>query len=156
MDLDSQNTDDYHVVFISRRLDVSNICGDTTRWWPLWYEYKNDETNIPFCGVRILFDLKRKPDPSKYIILTDSVHKTDASYYLHGPLNFNLYSDVLITKQNISITHWEYISTGCHTFSIVPPNLPTLTAVKGLNKKQKNELNPNYTSTRKYIQSYCL
>ena len=35
LNLDSQNTDDYHVTFISRQRDDSHLCNDTTRWWPL-------------------------------------------------------------------------------------------------------------------------
>ena len=39
LNLDSQNTDDYHVTFISRQRDDSHLCNDTARWCPLWSEY---------------------------------------------------------------------------------------------------------------------
>jgi len=39
LNLDSQNTGDYHVTFISRHPDDSNLCDDTARWWPLWHKY---------------------------------------------------------------------------------------------------------------------
>ena len=35
LDSYSQNTGDYHVTFIFRRLDYNHSCYDTTRWWPL-------------------------------------------------------------------------------------------------------------------------
>ena len=51
LDLDSKNPGDYHVTFISRHLDDSHFCDDTARWWPLWYEYKNDKNNVPIYGL---------------------------------------------------------------------------------------------------------
>ena len=78
----------------------------------------------------MLFGPKRKPGPSKYIIWTDSVRLTDSSYYLHDPLNFDSYSEIIITKK-----HCGHILTVCNTFSIIPSILSTLTDVKGSNKK---------------------
>ena len=37
------NAGDYYVTSISRHPDDSHLCDDTTRWWPLWHEYKNDK-----------------------------------------------------------------------------------------------------------------
>ena len=91
----------------------------------------------PLYGARILCGSKRKPDPSKYILWTNSIHLTDSSCYLHGPFNFDAHSNVIIAKQYIALTHWEYILTDCHTFSIVLPILSTLTIVKCSNKKRK-------------------
>ena len=89
LNLDSKHTGDYHVTFIFRHPDVSHLCDDTDRWWPLWHEYKNDVNNVPLYGARMLFGPKRKLDLSKYILWTDSVHLTDSSCYLHGPFNFD-------------------------------------------------------------------
>ena len=85
----------------------------------------------------MLFGPKRKPDLSKYILWTDSVHLTDSSCYLHGPFKFDSYSDVITATQNIALTHWEFLRTICHSSSIVPPILSTLTTVKGSTKKRK-------------------
>ena len=85
----------------------------------------------------MLFGPKRKPDSSKYILWSDSVHLTDFSCYLHGSFNFDSYSDVIIAKQHIALTHWKYCLTFFHTFSIVPPILSILTAIKGSTKKRK-------------------
>ena len=59
----------------------------------------------------MIFGPKRKIDPSKYILWTHAVHLTNPSCYLHGPFNFDSYSDVIIAKQHIALTHWEYILT---------------------------------------------
>ena len=136
------NTGDYHVIFISRHPDDNYLCDDTARCWPLWHEYKNDENNVPLYGARIPFDPKRKLYSSKCILWTDSVHLTDSSCYLHGPFNFDSHSDVIITKYHITLTHWEYLLTICHAFSIVPPILSTLTTVKSSTKKRKKRTYP--------------
>ena len=70
----------------------------------------------------------------KYILWIDSIYVTDPSCYLHSPFNFDLYSDIIIVKQYLTLTHWEYLLTICTTFIIVPPILSTLTDVKGSNK----------------------
>jgi len=85
----------------------------------------------------MLFGPKCKPDLRKYILWTDSVHLTDSSCYLHGPFNFDSNSDVITTKQHIVLTHWEFLLTICHSFSIVPLILSTLIAIKGSTKKCK-------------------
>ena len=72
LDLDSKNTGDFHFTFISRHPFDSHLCDNTTRWWSLWHEYKNNKNNVPIYGARMLFDPKRKPDPSKYSLWTDS------------------------------------------------------------------------------------
>ena len=43
----------------------------------LVYEYTNNSDNVSVYGSRILLGQKRKPDPSKYIRWTDSIHLTD-------------------------------------------------------------------------------
>ena len=49
----------------------------------------------------MLFGPKRKPDPSEYILWTDSVHLTYSSCYLHSPFDFDSYSDIIIAKQHL-------------------------------------------------------
>ena len=90
----------------------------------------------------ILFGPTHKLDPIKYILWTDSVRLTDSSSYSHGSFNFDSHTDMFTAKQHISLTHWEYTLTICHTFSIVPPILCTLTVVKGFTKKRKKRSLP--------------
>ena len=115
----------------------SHLCDDNTRWWSLCHKYKDVENNVLTYDARVLFGPKRKPDPSKYIIWNFSVHLTDYSYYLHGSFNFDSHSSIIIAKQHIALTHWEYILTVCNIFSIVSPILSILTDVKVSNKKRK-------------------
>ena len=89
----------------------------------------------------MLFGPKRKPDSSKYILWNDSVYSIYSSCYLHGLFNFDSYLDIIIVKQQIALTHWEYIQTVYNNFSIVPPIFSTLTDVKVSNKKRKTILN---------------
>ena len=105
--------------------------------YALWHEYKNDRNNFPIYGDRLLFDPKRKPDPNKYILRTDSVHLTDISCYLHGPFNFDSHSDIITAKQHVASTHWEYHLTICNTFGIVSPILSTITNIKVSTKKRR-------------------
>ena len=130
------------IFFAAFHLDDSHLCDDTARWWPLWHEYKNDKNNFHLYDTRILFGPKRKPYPRTYILWTDFVHLTDSSYYLHDSFNFNSHSDVITAKQHIALTHWEYHLTICHTFSIVPPILSTLTVIKGSTIKRKKRTYP--------------
>ena len=129
LNLDSKHTGYYRVTFISRYPDDSLLCDDTTCWWSLWHEYKNDENNVPLYGTRILFGPKRKPDLSKYILWIDYVLLIDSSCYLHDPFNFDSYSDVITAKQHVALAYWGFLLTIFHSFSIVPPILSTLTAV---------------------------
>lgn len=131
MNLDSKHTGDYYVTFISRHPDDSHLCNQTARWWPLWHEYKKNVNNVPLYGARMLFGPKRKQDLRKYILWTDS------SCYLHGSFNFDSHSDVITGKQHIVLTNWRFLLTICHSFSIVPPILSILTAIKGSTKKRK-------------------
>ena len=130
-----------HVTFISRPDDIY-LCDDITRWWYLWHEYKKDEDNVPLYGARMLFGPKRKQDINKYILWTDSIHLTDSSCYLHSTFNFDSHSDVITAEQHISLTHWEFLLTICHSFSIVPLILSTLTTGKGPTKKRKRRPYP--------------
>ena len=115
-----------------------------TRWCPLWYEYKKNRNNVLIYGDRMLFGPKRKPDPNKYILRTDSVHLTDTSCYLNGTFNFDSHSDIITAKQHVALTHWEYLLTVCSTLGIVSPILSTL---------GKSKLNPNYTTKRNYTRN---
>ena len=105
--MDSKSTGNYHVTFISRHPKNNDLCDETTRWWPLCHEYKNDKNNLPIYGARMLFGPKRKPDSNKYILWTDSVPLTDLSCYLLGPFNFDSHSDIITTNQHVALTHWE-------------------------------------------------
>ena len=71
----------------------------------------------------MLFDPKRKPDPSKYILWIGSVHLTESSCYLHSSFIFGSHFDVITAKQHFALTHRKYLLTIWHTFSIVPPML---------------------------------
>ena len=68
LNMDSKSTGDYHVTFISRHPNDNDLCDETVRWWPLWYEYKNDKNNVPTYDARMLFGPKRKQNSNKYII----------------------------------------------------------------------------------------
>ena len=136
--MNSKETGDYHVTFISRHPKVIHLCDDMDRWWSLWHGDKTDRNNVPIYGARILFGPKRKPDPNKYILWTDSVHLTDPSCYLNVPFNFDSHSDVITAKQHVTLTHWEYLLTVCNTLGVVSPILSTLTDVKASTKKRKN------------------
>ena len=75
----------------------------------------------------MLFGPKRKPNPIKYILWTDSIYLIDPSCYSHGPFNFDSQSDIITTKQHVAFTHWEYPLPVCNTLSIVCPfYLPSL------------------------------
>ena len=82
--MNSLLTGDYHVTFLSR-----HPTDNGSLWWFDWHEYYLDESNIPVYDARMLFSPRRKPDLTKYILWTDSVHLTDTSCFLHGPFNFD-------------------------------------------------------------------
>ena len=96
---------------------------------------------------------KRKPDPIKYILWTDSIHSTDPSCYLHGSFNFTSYSDIITSKQHVALTHWEYVLTVCNTLSFFSPFYLLSLMCKYLLRSVKDKLEPNYTSIRNYIQN---
>ena len=85
----------------------------------------------------MLFGPKRKLDPTKYILWTDSIHLTEPSCYLYGPFNFDPHSDIITPKQHVALTHWEYTLTVCNTFGIVSPILSTITDMKVSTKKRR-------------------
>ena len=123
--------------------------------------WQTKNTTIQLIDARMMLGPKRKPNTSKYIIWTGSVRLTDSSSYLHGPFNFGSTSNVITAKQNVVLTHWEYCLTACHTFSIVPSILSTLTAVKRSTKKQKKRTYPQlhyytqiHTSYSQYSYTY--
>ena len=75
--MNSLRTGDYHVTFISRHPAIEHICDDVSRWWSEWLEYYVDNSNIPVYSSRMILSPKRKPDLTKYISWTDTVHLTD-------------------------------------------------------------------------------
>ena len=72
--MDSLRTGDYHVTFLSRHPADKHLCDDNARCWHEWYEYYLDDEDVPVYGARIHFSPKRKPDQTKYMLMTDSVH----------------------------------------------------------------------------------
>ena len=103
--IDSKHAGDYHSMFIPWCLDDSHLCDETTRWWLLWHEYTNNKSNVPIYDARMLCGPKRKPDPNKYILWTDSIDLTDPSSYLYSTFHFNSRSHMV--RQYIKLTHWE-------------------------------------------------
>ena len=127
LQLDPETTGDYNGTFLSRHPSDNNLFNDEARWWPLWYEYVLDKDDVPVYGARILLGPTRKPDLTKYILWTDSIHLTDPSCFLHGPFDFDARPDVIKPKQYVALTHWEFLLTCCSILSIVPPTLSILT-----------------------------
>ena len=76
----------------------------------------------------MLFSPKRKPNPKKYMLWSDSVHLTDSKYFIHGLFNYDAHADIIQPKQRVALTHWEFLPSFCSQFSIVPPTLFPLTA----------------------------
>ena len=111
---------------------------DKARWWPEWHEYQLDSHNIPVYGVCMLFSPKRKLNPKKYILRSDSVHLTYSNYFIHGPFNHDAHANIIQPKQHVSLTRWEFVLYLCSQFSIVPPTLSTLTVCTSSIEKQKN------------------
>ena len=91
------NIDNYRVIFLSRHLDKRHKSDDTTKWWLEWHEYKLDNNNVPVYGVYIICCPKRKLN-LKTNCFDWLVHRSDLSYYLHEPFDFNLRSGIIIAK----------------------------------------------------------
>ena len=85
---------------------------------------------MPVYGSRMLFKPNRKPNLTKYMVWTDSVHLTNFACFIHGPFNFDSHSDVISAKQFAALRHWEFLLTSCIALIIVPPTISTLTATK--------------------------
>ena len=127
----------YHITFLSRHPNDAHLCDDAARWWSKRHEYSLNDENIPIYGSRILFKPTRKPDLTKYMLWTDSVHLTDLSYFIHGPFNFDSRSNVISAKQFVALRHWELLLTSCIALGIVPPTISTLTATKPRKRRKK-------------------
>ena len=56
-------------------------------------------------GTRVLFGSKRKHNLNKYILWTDSDYLSDSFCYIHGPFNFESRSDIISTKQCITLSN---------------------------------------------------
>ena len=76
----------------------TQLSQDVARWWREWHEYKLNDDNIPAYGSCMLFKPNRKPNLSNFMLLTDSIHLSDSSCYIHGPFNFDSRSDVISAK----------------------------------------------------------
>ena len=117
-------------------LDDCRLRDNTSRWWPLWHEYKFDNKNVYVYGIRILLDRKFKPDLKNSFLLTDSVYLIESSYCLHGPFDFDLCSDIIVTKEYIVLSDWGHLLTACNALGIVPPIIFTPTDVKVSNRRK--------------------
>ena len=84
----------------------------------------------------MLLKPNRKPNLSKFMLLTDSIHLSDSSCYIHGPFNFDSISDVISAKQFVPLRHWEFLLTSSIALGFVPPTISTLTQVKP--RKRRN------------------
>ena len=102
-----------------------------------WHDYYLDNSNTPVYGVRMLFSPKQKPDLTKNILWTDSVHLTDSSYFLHGQFNFDSQSDIISANQYIPLLHWEFLLLSCNELGVVLPLISTLTTTKPKRRKRK-------------------
>ena len=132
-----ETTSDYHVNFLTRHLDYKHWRDDKARWWPEWHEYKLDRNNVPVYGPHILFSPKRKLNPKKYMLWSNSVHLTDSKYLIHEPFNYDAHTDIIQPKQHVALTHWEFLLSFCCQFSIVPPTLSTLIVCESSTVKRK-------------------
>ena len=106
--MEPENTGDYHVTFLARHPDDKHLCDDKARWWPEWYEYKLDSSNVSIYGARMLFLPKRKQNPKTYMFWSDSVHFTDSKYFIHEPFNYNTHNNIIQLKQYVALTHWNF------------------------------------------------
>ena len=77
------------VTFLSRHHVDKKLCNYVAHWWPEWYEYYLDDSNIPVSDVRMLFSQKLKPNLTKYMLWTNSAHLTYTSCFLHWSFNFD-------------------------------------------------------------------
>ena len=79
--MDLLRTESYHITFLSRYPADKHLCADAVRWWPEWHKYYLDDSNLPVHGAHMIFSPKRKPDLTRYMLWTDSVHLTDTSCF---------------------------------------------------------------------------
>ena len=93
--INPETTSDYHLIFLARHPDDTHLCDDKARWRPEWHEYKLDSDKVLVYGVRVLFLPKRKADPKKYMLWSDSVNLTDSNYFIYGPFNYDAHTDVI-------------------------------------------------------------
>ena len=128
--MDPSTSDNYCVTFLSRHPDDNHLCDDVARWWLEWHEYSLNDDNILVYGSRMLFKPNRKPNLSKFMLWTDSIHLSDSSCYIHGPFNFDSRSDVISAKQFVTLRHWKLLLTSIIALGIVPPTISTLTQAK--------------------------
>ena len=73
---------------------------------------------------------KRKPDSTKYILLTNSVRLTDTYCFFHDLFNFDSRSDIVSAKKYTNLRHYKLILTSCNYLYIVPPPITTHTTTK--------------------------
>ena len=136
--MDSLRTGDYHVTFLSRHSADNQLFDDVSHWWPEWHEYYLDDSNIAVYNDRILFIPRRKPDSTKSILWTESVHLTDTSFFLHRLFNFDSQSDIISANHHIGLLHWEFLFTSYNELGIVPHPCPLL-LLRNLRSKTRND-----------------
>ena len=103
--MDSLRIGYYYVTFFSRHLADKKICDDVSGWWSKWNEYYLRDTNIPVYGTRVFFGQKRKPDLTKYMLWTDTVHLTDPSCFIHESISIDSQSNIISANQCIDLRH---------------------------------------------------
>ena len=77
----------------------------------------------------------------KYILWYDSVHLTDASWFIHCPFNFDSRSDIISAQQFIALIHWKVLLTPCNALGIVRPSFPPSVMLRPRKREEKNNIN---------------
>ena len=96
--MEPETIGDCNVIFIARHPDDKHLYDDKDRLCPKWHEYKIDSNNVPVHGARILFSPKRKPNPKKCILWSDSVHLIDSKFIIHGLFNYDAHAETIQSK----------------------------------------------------------
>ena len=83
------------VTFLARSPDDKYLCDNKSQWWHEWHEYKLDDNNVPVYGARMMSLLKQNLKLKKYMLWSDSVHLTDAKYFIHDSFNYDAHDDFI-------------------------------------------------------------
>lgn len=73
--------------FLPRHHSSSPLCGNETRWWTEWHEFKRDAKGIPIYGTRILIPSNRNINHIKYLLCSDSI---PSDFYVHDQISLLL------------------------------------------------------------------
>ena len=85
-----------------------------------------------------MFSPKRKPDLTKYMLWTNSVHLTNPSCIIHELFNFDSQPGIISSNQYMYLRHWMFLLTSCNELAIVPPSFP-LFPNQNLRTRKENE-----------------